>query len=160
MKDINLRVEKAETANIEALVSLRLAYLTEDHGHLDEDVATTIQRDLPKYFQKHLNEDLLAYVVRDAGEIAACAFLLIIEKPMSPAFLSGKTGTVLNVYTKPEHRGKGYAHCIMDAMLSDARRRGLASIELKSTDDGYGLYKAVGFVDDHSKYHLMKWTNP
>ena len=78
---------------------------------------------------------------------------------MSPAFLSGKTGMVLNVYTKPDHRGKGYAHSIMETMILEARALNLASIELKSTEDGYALYKSVGFEDDRSKYHSMKWTN-
>ena len=160
VKRIPAHVEKAGIMDIDALVDLRLAYLSEDHGHLDKDVVTEIRINLPKYFQKHLNYDLLSYVVRVEDDIVACAFLLIIEKPMSPAFLSGKTGTVLNVYTKPDHRGKGYARSIMEAMIRDARKLGLSSIELKSTEDGYNLYKTVGFEDDRSKYHLMKWKNP
>ena len=35
----------------------------------------------------------------------------------------------------------------------------LSVVDLKSTDDGYYLYKSVGFADDNSKYHLMKWKS-
>ena len=37
---------------------------------------------------------------------------------MSPAFINGKTGTVLNVYTCPDYRHKGYARLIMEAGYS------------------------------------------
>ena len=47
----------------------------------------------------------------------------------------------------------------MEAMLADAKAMDLAVIELKATDDGYPLYRSVGFADDNSKYHQMKWVN-
>lgn len=97
--------------------------------------------------------------VEKEEEIAACAFLLVVEKPMSPAFITGRTGTVLNVYTKPQFRHKGYAKEIMNKLLSDAEEKNLSVVELKATEDGYGLYKSVGFVDEVSKYHSMKWHN-
>lgn len=53
-----------------------------------------------------------------------------VEKPMSPAFMNGKTGTVLNVYTKPQCRHHGYS-----------------------------LYKSIGVADSVSRYHQMEWRN-
>ena len=98
-------------------------------------------------------------MIRDGEDIVSCAFLLIVEKPMSPAFINGKTGTVLNVYTRPAYRHKGYAGMIMKELISDARKMDLCTIELKATDEGYSLYRAAGFEDDVSKYHPMKWKN-
>ena len=51
------------------------------------------------------------------------------------------------------------ARALMEAMLGDAREMGICVVELKATDDGHPLYLKVGFVDDASKYHNMKWTN-
>ncbi len=93
----------------------------------------------------------------DIEQAIACAFLLIVEKPMSPAFITGRTGTVLNVYTSPAYRHRGYAKMIMKKLLSDAVEKNLSVVELKSTDAGYHLYRSVGFTDDMSKYHFMKW---
>ena len=84
---------------------------------------------------------------------------LVIEKPMSPAFINGKTGTILNVFTRESYRRKGYARKIMDVLLGEAKDMGLVTIDLKSTEEGYSLYRSVGFRDDHSKYHMMKWNN-
>ena len=152
-----MRIEKAGIADADELTELRLEYLKEDNGLLERNDAETIRSALPNYFQKHLNKDLFAYVIRENGIIVSCAMLLIVLKPMSPAFINGKTATVLNVFTCRPYRRKGYARMIMDALIADAEQQNIAVIELKATEDGYGLYRSVGFDDDHTKYHQMKW---
>lgn len=149
-----MKFEKATIKDINMLTDLRLAYLQEDLGVIT--YKQLIQESLPGYYEKHLNKDLMVYVARDDEDIVACAFLLIVEKPMSPSFITGKTGTVLNVYTKPEYRNKGYAKKLMTMMLEDATAQDVSVIELKSTEDGYLLYKSVGFEDVVVKYHNMK----
>lgn len=151
------KVEVAKVADIATLTELRLAYLAEDHGRLSEEELEIIRRELPDYFKRNLNQNLFCYLVRVQGEIAACAFLLVVEKPMSPSFLTGKTGTVLNVYTRPAYRHKGYARQIMERLLADAAVKNLSVVDLKSTEDGYRLYQSAGFVDDVPAYHLMKF---
>lgn len=154
-----VKVENANMADIDLLTELRLAYLKEDYGNLSEDDIKLIRRDLPGYFRKNLNQNIFGYLIREKEEIVACAFLLVVEKPISPAFITGRTGTVLNLYTNPVHRHKGFAKKIMDKLLSDAVEKNLSFVELKSTEDGYHLYKSVGFTDEVSKYHSMKWYN-
>ena len=140
-------------------LAVRLSYLIEDNGSLDAQDLEAIKRELPGYFQAHLGKDLFVYVVRDGQTIVSCAFLLTVEKPMSPAFINGRTGMVLNVYTCPSYRRKGCAKLIMEALLSEAKKMEISVIELKATEDGYHLYRSVGFVDDGSMYHRMKWKN-
>ena len=41
--------------------------------------------------------------------------------------------------------------------MNDAKEMELSVVELKATEDGYALYRAVGFEDDQSGYRLMKW---
>ena len=152
----NMIIDKASDKEIDELVELRLAYLQEDLGEISESDLQSLKGALPQYFSKHLNRDLIVYIAREEEEVFACAFLLVIEKPMSPMFITGKTGTVLNVYTKPEYRKKGYAKQLMNALLEDAKANELSVIELKATEDGYQLYKSVGFEDVVSKYHNMR----
>lgn len=152
-------VENANIEDVTLLTELRLEYLKEDHGKLSKSDIEIIRRDLPDYFKKNLNQNIFCYLIREKEEIAACAFLLVVEKPMSPEFITGRTGTVLNVYTKPQYRHKGYAKGIMNKLLSDAEEKNLSVVELKSTENGYHLYQSVGFADEVSKYHSMKWYN-
>ena len=157
VKEVEFMVfDKATIKDTGALTDLRIAYLNEDLGVISDENLELMQATLPSYYTKHLNKDLMVYVARDGEDIVACAFLLIVEKPMSPSFITGKTGTVLNVYTKPEYRKKGYAKKLMVMMLEDAKEEGVSIIELKATEDGYSLYKSVGFEDVVAKYHNMK----
>ena len=121
-------IEKASEYEIEELTKLRIAYLQEDFGNIAEQDLQCMEEALPQYFKNHLNRDLTVLVAKENEKIVSCAFLLIVEKPMSPAFLTGKTGTVLNVYTKPEYRKKGYARQLMYALLSEAKERDFSSI--------------------------------
>ena len=148
--------EKATKDDLSKLTALRIAYLQEDFGGISQENLDLLQAALPSYYEKHLNRDLFVYVAKDSGEIVSCVFLLMVEKPMSPAFITGKTGTVLNVYTRPEYRQKGHAKQLMKVMLEDAKAKNISVLELKATEDGYGLYKSVGFEDVADKYHNMK----
>ncbi len=150
-------VEKALLRDIDALIGLRIAYLRETSDLSDRDAGIISDR-LAGYFDAHLNRDLFCYLLRDGDAIVSCAFLLVIEKPMNPVFINGKTGTVMNVYTRPGFRHSGYARRVIDALLRDAGRMELCTVELKATDAGYPLYRAAGFEDDVSAYHPMRWN--
>ena len=153
-----MNFEKAGIDQVDQLTNLRIAYLTEDHGHLTDEEKERITSSLPDYYKKHLNNELFVYICTKDIEIVSCCFLLVTEKPANPDFLNGKTGTILNVYTKPEHRHHGYAKKLMELMLDDAEKMKLDFVELKATEDGYGLYKKIGFKDAVSKYHNMKYV--
>lgn len=148
--------EKANIDDLDSLVKLRIEYLIEDYGEISKNQLTQIANKLPNYYHKHLNKDLLIYVCRDKENIVSCCFLYIMEKPSNPTFVNGITGTVLNVYTKPEYRKKGFAGKLLKLLLSDSEKMGLDFVELKATDSGYNLYKSIGFENVISKYHNMK----
>ena len=154
-----MNVEKAGINDIDALVKMRLDYLHEDNGSLTDCDIAVIRKNLPDYYREHMDKDLFVYVIREKQAIVACAFLLTIAKPMSPSFINGKTGIVLNVFTCQPYRRRGYAKQILEMLLEEAKRLELSVVELKSTEDGYLLYRSVGFVDGGSRYHMMKWEN-
>ena len=151
-------IELALPQDIETLTALRLAFLREDFGTLDPQVESAIVQALPGYLREHLNRDLFCFVAREGQTIAATAMLLVTVKPPSPAFINGRTGTVLNVYTRPEYRRRGLARRVMERLREYARAADLSVVNLKATDAGYPLYLSVGFTDEMSKYHPMQWN--
>ena len=152
-------VELAGIQDAEALAEMRLAYLRESFGTLGEAETAALRAQLPAYFQKHTGSDLFAYVIRSGGEIVSCAFLLVVEKPMSPAFPNGKTGILLNVYTRPVFRRMGLAGSILRRLTEDARALRLSEIECKAVKAAVPLYRSIGFEDDVTDYHRMKWRS-
>lgn len=154
-------VERATQADIPELVELRIAYLIEDFGGLDGDMEASIRHDLPGYFAWHLGRDCIGYVTRDAdGGIASCALLVVCDKPMSPSFPTGRTGTVMCVYTRPGHRRQGHATAVISELLRDAKVMSLSVVDLQATEAGYPVYKSVGFEDAPSGHCPMRWVNP
>lgn len=151
-----MKFEKANIEDIDELIGLRVAYICEDYTGLTDDAVAACKAQLTDYYKKHLGKDLHIYVARNE-EIVSCAFLLVTEKPYNPTFPNGLTGTVLNVYTVPEARRQGLAKRLMEMLIADAQSLGLDYIELKATESGYQLYKALGFKDAVSRYHPMKY---
>ena len=144
---------RAGFGDIDMLVKARQSYLLTDFDTVPESVVAA----LPDYFEKHLNKELFAFLCTENGKLVGSAFLLVTAKPPSPAFPSGKVGSVLNVYTAPEYRRRGVAKTLMGMLIDEAEKMRLDHIELKATDDGYPLYKALGFADEHSHYRDMRY---
>lgn len=148
---------KAVIKDIPQLVEMRLGYLKEDHGSLTEEEITKISDSLLVYYQNHLGKDMNIYLAADGTEIVSTVFLLVVEKPANPSFITGKTGTVLNVYTKPQYRQKGLAGSLMKMMLDDAEKMKLSYVELEATKMGKPLYEKLGFSIEESKYTPMRY---
>lgn len=146
----------AGNEDIDVLVRLRLAYLREDCGDIPADKAEKISGKLPGYFESHLGRDIFAYGAWQGDEMVGVCFLLVTEKPSNLSFVNGLTGTVMNVYVKPGHRRQGIATRLMKMLIGDGMKMGLDFIELKATEQGYGLYRQLGFEDTVSYYHEMR----
>lgn len=147
---------KAERDDIPLLAEMRLSYLSEDSGFKSEEEKKAIAERLPLYFEKHLDKDLFAWLAMDGETAVSGVFLLVSEKPASPSFPNGLTGTVLNVYTKEPYRHHGFARRLMQELLKKAETLKLSCVELKATKDGIHLYETLGFKDASSEYLLMK----
>lgn len=151
-------IDQATVADIPALVRMRLGYLTADYGTLSKDQVRDLEFEVPAYLTYHLGKTLHAFVARDedTNDIVACAWLLLVEKPPSPRFPHGHTGVLFNVYTDPGHRRRGLARLVMERLIADARARALDVIELHATEDGYPLYRSLGFEDDRYTHVPMR----
>ena len=149
--------ERATMADIDALTGLRLGYLTEESGPLTGEAVAAFRRTLPDYFRRNLGRALRAYVAREGGTCVACALLLMVDRPPSPRFPSGRTGTVYSVYTLPDYRRRGCARRLMELLLEDARALNLCLVELKATQAGAPLYEALGFRDAPSPCRPLAW---
>lgn len=81
--------------------------------------------------------------------------LLVIEKPANPNFIHGRTADMLSVYTRPEYRHQGICLNLVKLAQKFAAEKQIDKIELKATEDGYGVYKKAGFIDENSPYKPM-----
>ena len=152
---MEIKYDIATKDDIKELIRLRIAYMMDDFGSVSEDERIALDKQLPDYFLRKLGSELIAFVARDENRIVSVAYLLIIEMPANLMLLNGIYGDVLNVYTEPEYRGKGLATSLMNNLIEYGKKAGLGRIDLMATDDGYPIYKKVGFEDKELKYKDM-----
>ncbi|MCC8154774.1 MAG: GNAT family N-acetyltransferase [Tannerellaceae bacterium] len=140
-------MEIIKIQDIDLLVLLRFAFLSEMIS-IPEDDRYSLESNFRCYCEKHLRQDdFVALGVCIGSEIVSCGFLVVDERPASPAFPNGLTGTVLNVYTYPEHQRKGYGQAVIEAIIKESKERNLSVLTLSATEAGKRLYDKLGFTE-------------
>lgn len=138
-------IRKAKLSDIDMLVDNRLEFVCSIRTIANKEEFRIRTRE---YLQKHLEDDsLLSYIAVDDGKIIASCILCIYETLPIPSCLSGKTGLLLNVNTLKEYRRQGLAYCLLTKLIGEAKLLGVGKILLDYTDDGYPLYKKIGFEE-------------
>ena len=146
----------ANLNDIQELVRLRILYMIDDFGSLTEEEREGMENQLPGYFERELGKKLIAFVARAEGRLVAVALLLIVEKPANPFFLNGLDSEVLSVYTEEGYRGRGICTNLMKNMIEYAKEHKISRIDLMATEEGYPIYKKIGFEDKVQKYKDMR----
>jgi len=154
---MNILIRKATLDDIETLTQLRLDYLTEDKGQLMQEEKIAIKNQLKEYFFQHIsNNTFIGILAEINGTIVSTAYLAISEKPANPSFITGITGTLLNVLTYHEYRRKGIAKKVIAKVIEEAKKAGVSYIDLSATSDGKYWYEKMGFKE--SNYTTMVYS--
>ncbi len=138
------------------LTELRIEYLRDDCGVLEAEQERYICVQLEDYFARELGRNFFAVLGECGGEAISAAYLAVGEKPANPAFITGKVGTIMNVYTKPQYRRRGLATKALKLLIDRARKENLSKIELSATEMGCPLYEKLGFEERRSQYTQMQ----
>jgi predicted GNAT family acetyltransferase len=141
--------------DINTLIKLRFDYISTERELSTEDKSKLTPK-LREYFKEYMTqENFTAYVMEIDGEIVSAAFLIIDERPPGLNNQNGRYGTIMNVFTYPAHRGKGYATSLMNSLIIDADNIFVSVLDLYSTKAGKNLYEKLGFKD--VEYSAMRY---
>lgn len=159
-KDPN-RIVRADLSHIDMIADMRVAQQVENWTNiLDKDFAVyAVQyREVAvSYLRRRLNHSLF-YVLKYVNDepVAMCALEEQDELPPITVCMENKRhGWVVSVYTKPEHRGKGYQQALMKELLQMARERGFGDVTLTTNrPDAIHVYEKAGFRHTSDKYFL------
>lgn len=147
----------AASDDLKHVIDMRIAYLKEINNKLSDKENNALLKHLPDYYQRHMGKDFFAYLAMDGDQPASTVYLLIIERPANLNFITGKTAILLNVYTYPEYRKKGFASVLLSMAVEDARKLNVSNIELQATEMGIPLYEKLGFKHKESQYTYMEY---
>jgi GNAT superfamily N-acetyltransferase len=140
-------VRRATVDDIEVLIDARFAFVSE---FSDDE---TDRSSLAEYLRRSLSvESFLAWLVVEDGHVVSTSGMVVYERMVrSHGAGVGLEGYVLNVYTYPEHRRRGYGRLGMEALMVCAKERDIR-LTLLATDDGRPMYESLGFRHDDRTY--------
>ena len=133
----------ATVEDSETLVRLRNRLVAEcgaPNHHVDDR--------LRAHFERHLADgSLVEWLTIENGEVVATAAVEFQEFTPSDSNPSGVRGHVTNMYTAPEHRGKGIATFLLGKLKEEAAARGVNRLWMHASDMGHPVYLKFGYRD-------------
>ena len=135
----------ADPGDLDLLVQLRLEYIRADLGEPGPGQEDVIVAQLRSWIPANRGERFFAWLAFVEDGPAGVAMLAVNEFPANPGFPTGRVGTVLNVWTRPEHRGIGVATALMGELLELGRGLELSRLELRASAAARSLYERLGF---------------
>lgn len=86
------------------------------------------------------------WLVEAAGNrVVAGGGVILLHFQPHPRDPRPQRAWVVNMFTEPEHRRRGLARLLMQAILEWCRAEGMRDLYLHASDEGRALYESLGF---------------
>jgi GNAT superfamily N-acetyltransferase len=140
-------IREATSADVPVLIEMRLSLEGEGHSATPSD--PVFRRAVTDWFGEHVGgPSFVGWIVEERGRPVAVGGMVLVSRPPYTGNRSGLEGLVTSMYTVPERRGAGIGGQLLQAMLRDARRRGVGRMFLYSSSGARSLYRRYGFTED------------
>ncbi|MGA2230688.1 MAG: GNAT family N-acetyltransferase, partial [Tepidisphaeraceae bacterium] len=136
---------RATTSDIPSLVELRAVFLAEATGADASD--PVLLEAIERYFSSAIpGGDFISYLGVAGDRVIATSGLVYHRHAPSARNLSGVEPYIMNMYTRPEWRGRGIAAALLDKLVAFAREANFHRIRLHTYPKAVRLYARAGFV--------------
>jgi len=139
-----LPIRAAQAADIEIICEHRRAMFL-DMGHTGRILDPMIAAFRPWLKQRLESGEYRGWLAGNGGEVIAGAGLWLMPWPPHLVAPDQPRANILNVYTKPEWRGRGVARQLMETILNWCAAQGIRAVILHASDAGKPLYRSMGF---------------
>ncbi len=99
----------------------------------------------------------LGMLATNVHQVAAGAGMLLLEAAPSYRDTGTTRAYIFNVYTELEFRRQGLARQLIQALLEEAKLRGIRLVSLHATEAGKNLYSELGFETSNE---MQLWLEP
>lgn len=143
----------ATAHDVDALIELRMAFLGEVAGADADD--RELRGALRDYFGAALGAgEFVSCLAEMQGRVIAASGMVFHQHPPSSANRSGKVAYIMNMYTLPQHRGRGIATELVTRLIAHARQNDCARAFLHALPNARSIYERAGFLPDDSEMRL------
>lgn len=128
-----------------------------DMGFCDRAALEAMEATSAPFIKTSLeNRSFRVWLAEVNGAVVAEGALLIVGHPSAPNDPNPWRAWILNVYTEPEHRHRGFARAVVKTIIEWCRTQGFASVSLHASDAGRHLYEDLGFAQTNEMRLLLK----
>ncbi|MBQ5813894.1 MAG: YjjG family noncanonical pyrimidine nucleotidase [Clostridia bacterium] len=152
--DVSYRM--AEKDDIESLCDMAMYFMREKYPQMTQEEEASIREQRVDFLKKNLGDCIFGFMGFVGSEAVCSALLHVIEQPANRWHPNGRTATVLNVFTWPDHRRKGYAEGLMHMLMDYAATLDLSYVDLQAAPQAKHLYEKLGFIVPPSKNTPMR----
>ena len=147
-------IREATPADAPILTEMRVALEGEGHSGAPSDPA--FRGAVADWFEVNVGRpSFVGWIVEDGNETVAVGGMVLLSRPPYTRNPSGSEGLITSMYTVPERRGQGLGGQLLQAMIRDARQRGVGRLVLYSSPGARTLYERFGFADDVERGSVM-----
>ena len=150
-----IHYRRAELADVENLISLRIKFLCEAEEIDKETPSQLLEESLTKYFTVHLqNGEFIAWLAVEDNLIVATSGVSFSTVPPSFGNISGEEAYIMNMYTLPQARKKGIGTILLGKLMEDITEKKIKKVRLLTTELGKSLYVKAGFKESDTEMVL------
>jgi GNAT superfamily N-acetyltransferase len=135
------------TVDDAALITQHRHQMFADNDFTTEERLCEMDAIFLPWVRNHLADDTyVGLLLEEDGKILAGGGIYYMEFPPHWMDVEPLRAYLLNFYTAPEARGRGYAKLVLEAALADCRSRGPRVITLHASRFGRPIYEQYGFT--------------
>ena len=142
---MDVTIRPATATDVPTLAELRRAFTFEGPAQPSE-----LRDDFENSFTEIVSAGIASgrwtvWVAEAEGEIVSHVFIGLIDKIPRPIRQDRWLGYVTNVYTRPEHRGRGIGAALLDRVTSWAAEQQVELLLVWPSDESVSFYERAGF---------------
>ncbi|WP_294704863.1 GNAT family N-acetyltransferase [uncultured Fusobacterium sp.] len=148
-------IKRLNIEDVESFLHLRLNLFYELQEIERNDDVEKLKNSTMEYYLKNIDKTLITYGVIEKDKIVSIGSLCLFERIPYIENLSGKEGYILNIYTLPEYRKKGYGKEITKKLIEYSKDIGIKRLWLNTSNEGKKLYSKLGFKNKENKMEIF-----
>lgn len=148
-------IKRLNIEDVESFLHLRLNLFCELQEIERDDDVEKLKNSTMEYYLKNIDKTLITYGVIEKDKIVSIGSLCLFERIPYIENLSGKEGYILNIYTLPEYRKKGYGKEITKKLIEYSKDIGIKRLWLNTSNEGKKLYSKLGFKNKENEMEIF-----
>lgn len=148
-------IKRLGIEDVEFFLDLRLKLFYELQEIDKNDNIENLKNSTKEYYLKNIDKSLITYGIFEENKIVSIGSLCLFERIPYMENISGREGYILNTYTLPEYRKKGYGKQITEKLIEHSKEIGIKKLWLNASEEGKKIYLKLGFKEKNNEMEIF-----